>query len=55
MNWLNNTCRDEDKKKKIIKQHRRTSNTYKNLVNYNEENDDIFVDIKHLFILATKF
>ena len=55
MNWLNNTCRDEDKKKQIIKQHRRTSNTYKNLVNYNEENDDIFVDIKHLFILATKF
>ena len=50
MNWLNNTCQDEQKKQKIINQHRNTSNTYKNMVNYKEENDDILVDIKHLFI-----
>ena len=54
MNWLNNTCQDEQKKQKIINQHRNTSNTYKNMVNYKEENDDIFVDIKHLFVLSQK-
>jgi hypothetical protein len=54
MNWLNNTCQDEQKKQKIINQHRNTSNTYKNMVNYKEENDDILVDIKHLFVLAEK-
>jgi hypothetical protein len=54
MNWLNNTCQDDQKKQKIINQHRNTSNTYKNMVNYKEENDDIFVDIKHLFVLSQK-
>jgi len=54
MNWLNNTCQDEQKKQKIINQHRNTSNTYKNMVNYKEENDDILVDIKHLFVLSQK-
>ncbi len=43
-----------DRKKDIIDKHKNTSNTYKRMVNYKEENDDIFVDIKHLFVLAEK-
>ncbi len=53
--FLNLNGQDEQKKQKIINQHRNTSNTYKNMVNYKEEkNDDILVDIKHLFVLAEK-
>lgn len=53
-NWLRNTCQDEQKKQEIINQHRNTSHTYKNLVNYKEEKGDIFVDIKHLMVLGQK-
>ncbi len=54
MNWLRNTCQDKQKQQKIMEQHRNTSDSYKKMVNYKEENDDIFVDIKHLFVLAEK-
>lgn len=54
MNWLRNTCQDKQKQQKIMEQHRNTSDSYKNMVNYKEENDDIFVDIKHLFVLSQK-
>lgn len=54
MNWLRNTCQNEQKKQKIINQHRNTSDTYRNLVNYTEEESDIFVDIKHLMALGQK-
>ena len=54
MNWLNNTCNDEVKKNEIIDRHHETSNQYKLKVNYSTSNEDIFVDIKHLMILAVK-
>ena len=54
MNWLNNTCNKQKEKDKIINRHIETSGTYKTLVNYSTLNDDIFVDIKHLMILALK-
>ena len=54
MNWLDNTCSDEFQKKQAIERHRKTSNTYKSLVNYYEKKDDIFVDIKHLLIIGIK-
>jgi hypothetical protein len=54
MNWLNNTCNEQKEKDEIINRHIETSETYKTLVNYSTLNDDIFVDIKHLMILALK-
>ena len=54
MNWLNNTCNDEVEKNEIINRHHDTSNQYKSTVNYSTSNEDIFVDIKHLMILAVK-
>ena len=54
MNWLNNTCSDESQKLKIIARHKSTSEKYKSLVNYYEENDDIFVDIKHFMVSFEK-
>ncbi|MBC8197413.1 MAG: class I SAM-dependent methyltransferase [Candidatus Marinimicrobia bacterium] len=54
MNWLDNTCDDKQKKQLIIDKHKNTSNMYKKMVNYREDNDDISVDIKHLFVLAEK-
>jgi len=54
MNWLNNTCSDEREKDKIIDRHLETSSRYKSLVNYSTLHDDIFLDIKHLMILAVK-
>ncbi|HJM48190.1 MAG TPA: hypothetical protein QGH56_10280, partial [Candidatus Marinimicrobia bacterium] len=54
INWLNNTCSEKKEKDEIVNRHIKTSETYKNLVNYSTLNDDIFVDIKHLMILAVK-
>jgi hypothetical protein len=54
MNWLNNTCNEQKEKDEIINRHIETSGTYKTLVNYSTLNNDIFVDIKHLMILALK-
>jgi ubiquinone/menaquinone biosynthesis C-methylase UbiE len=54
LNWLNNTCTDQGKKEEIIKRHRHSSNLYKELVNFTESENDIFVNIKHLIILAKK-
>ena len=54
INWLNNTCNEQKGKDEIINRHIETSGTYKTLVNYSTLNDDIFVDIKHLMILALK-
>jgi len=54
MNWLNNTCTEETEKEEIVKRHQQTSNEYRTLVNYSEVNNDIFVNIKHLMILAQK-
>ncbi len=53
-NWLRNTCQDEQKKQEIINQHRNTSDIYKNLVNYKNDDEEIFVDVKHLFVLTQK-
>ena len=54
MNWLNNTCNEKTEKDAIITRHIETSELYKTLVNYSALNNDIFVDIKHLMILAQK-
>jgi len=54
MNWLNNTCNEKSKKDKIINSHIESSEMYKKQVNYSTFNGDIFVDIKHLMILAQK-
>lgn len=54
MNWLNNTCNDNDIKQNIVNKHKTSSIRYKSLVNYFEKNDDMFVDVKHLMIRAQK-
>ena len=54
INWLNNTCNDEEGKNIIIDRHHETSKKYKTLVNYSASNGDILVDIKHFMLLAVK-
>jgi len=53
-NWINNTCNSDDEKTNIINRHYKTSDNYKKMVNYFVESDDIYVDVKHLMILAKK-
>ena len=54
MNWLNNTCNGEMKKKEIINRHRETSDKYKSLANLKTADDDILVDIKHIMMIGSK-
>ena len=54
INWLNNTCNDESERQKIIDRHRRTSKTYKSLVNFEESKNDIIVNIKQFIIIGNK-
>ncbi len=53
-NWINNTCNSNSEKTKIINRHYETSDKYKKMVNYFVDRDDIYVDVKHLMILAKK-
>ena len=50
MNWLNNTCQNEDEKATIIERHRSTSAEYRLLSNYEDVSNDIFVDIRHFMV-----
>ena len=54
MNWLNNTAKNQDEIEKSIQRHEATSSNYKSLVKYKQENDDLFVDIKHFMVLCQK-
>ena len=54
MNWLNNTCNDKSERKKTINRHKITSEAYKSLVNFEETENDILVNIKHIIIIGTK-
>ncbi|MDP6571141.1 MAG: class I SAM-dependent methyltransferase [Candidatus Marinimicrobia bacterium] len=54
MNWLNNTCENDNQKQIIIQRHEETSTEYKRLANYQETEEDILVDIKHLMLLGRK-
>ncbi len=54
MNWLNNTCKEEEQKQIILQRHRETSPEYKKMANYRETKGDIYVDIKHLMVLGKK-
>lgn len=54
MNWLNNTCNEKTERDEVVARHIETSELYKRLVNYSALKNDIYVDIKHLMILAQK-
>ena len=54
MNWLNNTCNEKTERDEVVARHIETSELYKTLVNYSALKNDIYVDIKHLMILAQK-
>jgi len=54
MNWLDNTCNNESKRQKIINRHRRASEAYKSLANFEETENDIRVNIKHFIIIVNK-
>ena len=48
--WLDNTVKAASEKDLVMQRHRETSDEYKRLVNYRASSDDIFVDMKHLFL-----
>ena len=54
MNWLNNTCDDKFERQKIINRHKRTSEVYKSLANFEETENDILVNINHFMVLSRK-
>ncbi|MBT3961421.1 MAG: class I SAM-dependent methyltransferase [Candidatus Marinimicrobia bacterium] len=54
MNWLNNTCSDESQKQKAIERHKNTSDVYKQLANFIENDNDIMVNIKHFMMVGKK-
>ena len=54
MNWLKNTCNEKTERDEVVARHIETSELYKRLVNYSALKNDIYVDIKHLMILAQK-
>ena len=54
INWLNNTCNDESERQKIINRHRKTSDMYKSLANFEETQNDILVNIRHFIIIGNK-
>jgi len=54
IDWLNNTCNDESEREEILDRHRRTSKIYKSLVNFEETENDILVNIKHIIIIGNK-
>jgi ubiquinone/menaquinone biosynthesis C-methylase UbiE len=54
LNWLNHTTQTETEKLETLERHRQTSNHYKQLVNYYEKDNDIFVDIKHICLKLRK-
>ena len=55
LNWLNNTKKNKKGKEEVLQRHRDTSKRYKSLVNYRENEKDIFVDIKHISMKMKKF
>ena len=54
INWLNNTCNDKSERQKIINRHRKTSDTYKSLANFEETKNDIIVNIRQFIIIGNK-
>ena len=54
MNWLNNTCNDQSKRQNIINRHRRTSETYRSLSDFEETENDIMVNMKQFIIIGSK-
>ena len=54
MNWLNNTCNDQSERQNIINRHRRTSETYRSLSDFEETENDIMVNMKQFIIIGSK-
>ena len=54
INWLDNTCDNEEKKQNIIDRHHSTSDKYRAMANYQETENDILVNIKHLIVIGEK-
>ena len=55
LNWLNNTKKSKKEKEEVLQRHHDTSKRYKSLVNYRENEKDIFVDMKHVSMKMKKF
>ena len=54
IDWLNNTCDSEERKQNIIDRHYSTSDKYRAMTNYQESENDILVNVKHLIVIGEK-
>lgn len=53
-NWINNSFDDFQLRKRIKEAHRNTSSAFKGFVDFHEEGEDIFINMKVFIISGTK-